>query len=114
MVSSSDYYGNWPEANKIFRSVNCFQQVEHGSKNWNIVYCVDITILLCLSLMNFSLLFYLLVAQFKRLGCTLRAGTRISTSIILLGIIMNLGIFVRELLVPDLLGMGFEIILYTS
>ena len=89
------YYGDWPQANQIFRSVNCFEQVAHNEKNWDLVYCADIVILLTLSLVNFCLLDYLLYIQFKKFGCTCKAFTKISTSIIFLGILLNLIIFIR-------------------
>ncbi len=56
-------YGNYPDANKYIRLVNCFQQVTHNEAGWTTGYCLQLMIIGTLSFINFVLLLYLLVVD---------------------------------------------------
>lgn len=50
---------------KVFRVLNCFQQIAAGACGWTTGYCIQLMIILTLSLLNFSLLLYLLINDVK-------------------------------------------------
>jgi len=54
------YYGNWPGANKVFRWVNCFQQVAHDEDGWDAAYCSEVLIVSVAAATNCGLLSFLL------------------------------------------------------
>ena len=38
------YYPQWEGANQVFAIQNCYQNVKHGSANWDIIYCIGKTV----------------------------------------------------------------------
>lgn len=59
-------YGNYPDANKVFRWVNCLQQVSHSEEGWDTAYCTELITVSILSFINAALLAYLLVMDIRR------------------------------------------------
>ena len=104
-------YGNYPEANKYIRLVNCFQQVTHQEAGWNTGYCLQLMIIGTLCFVNFVVLLYLLVLdiQNRRLrsltdGSNDHYLAKPKSWILILGVTMNLIQFVRYFIQPEVLG----------
>jgi hypothetical protein len=64
----SDPFGYWPDASKVWRLVNCIQQVNHEEIGWDPFYCVEIGTICILSLVNFALVVYLTYFDVKTYG----------------------------------------------
>lgn len=104
-------YGNYPDANKYIRLVNCFQQVTHNEAGWTTGYCLQLMIIGTLSFVNFVLLLYLLVIDIQnRKLRTLTEGadnnylSKPKSWILILGVSMNLIQFLRYFINPPVFG----------
>jgi len=103
----SSPFGDWPDANKIWRFFNCIQQVEHDEHNWDPVYCTEIGLLTILAMINFVIVAILLMGEIKKGGCSKKTLTRVKTWILIFMLCMYAVIIVRMTFVPQLLGSAF-------
>ena len=100
----SSPFGNWPDANKVWRFINCVQQVEHNEQNWDPIYCTEVITLMTLSMINFVIVAILLTGELKKNGCSKKTLKRVKTWLLIFMLCMYAVIIVRMTFVPSLLG----------
>ena len=103
-------YCVWPNANPVFRQIQCFQNSHHGCPDWSWSYCTEVMIVMALSFVNLVLLTYLLYIDVRLTRA--KQGNdwhksylcRTKTQILLLCIVVCLLQWVRNFFQPTLVS----------
>lgn len=116
--STESEYCNFQGASKVFRMVNCFQQVTHGECGWSTGYCIEVFLIGTLALVNACLLSYLLYHNIRKAKQNAELTwhqeylCKAKPWILIMGILYCSIQFIRNFLQPNLLGIMFNGTLY--